>query len=470
MSGGTADSLLHPTQVEDASTKGSSRVCPSPRRAWCASRPASTRSFEASYEREARRMRAAFEDLDLGILTDDGVATAIRDLQRFLDRTGSVMLSCASNALGSFVARCACSCSAWVDGDRAQATSLAADVTAGGAGKGLGDLESARPTIALARIAEIALRRAGRTPRRCSHEPLTGPAGGAKSLEAVPKDRRARRSIAGSWRTAIAPIREAELSTPRWREDQSFPLATLALYVSAGSRRLCSPRPLDEVLPPRRRGHAEARERSSASCSARRSATSWRAATSSRVSASRCARGSPGSSAASASPCSRPTAGSRGATRRSWRTTSSSARSTRSSRSSAAKRAPSPASSSCAARNTPATWRARIPRPPSSAALPFVHVEALGRPHAARARRVRRRGQRGRARVLASPRARGRAAQAPARSSSRAPPTWAGPHCSSRLRGSSPSSVAHSPMRRSWRASSASRASSTCSGATLAPA
>ncbi|MGZ3475969.1 MAG: PEP/pyruvate-binding domain-containing protein [Polyangiales bacterium] len=182
----------------------------------------------STYERDAGRTRAAFEARDLGILTDDGVATTLRDLARFLDRTGTLMLTCASNALGSFVAlrlllaRYAC------DGDRSQATALAGDLTSGGAGKGFGDLESARPTIALVRIAEIALGdQAARkvlledeAPRRIERIP-PGP----------PRDARERWILADGDRA----IREAELATPRWREDASFPLATLALYVKRGS-------------------------------------------------------------------------------------------------------------------------------------------------------------------------------------------------------------------------------------------
>lgn len=174
------------------------------------------------YERDATRSRAAFEALDLGILTDDGVATTLRDLQRFLDRTGALMLSCASNALGSFVALRAL-LGRWID--PATATQLAGDLTAGGAGKGLGDLESARPTIALARIAEIAL---GDVAAR---DALLK---GLARIEDVPAG--PTRDALDRWIVAYGDraIREAELATPRWREDPSFPLATLALYVRRG--------------------------------------------------------------------------------------------------------------------------------------------------------------------------------------------------------------------------------------------
>jgi pyruvate,water dikinase len=194
----------------------------------------------STYEREASRTRAAFEARDMGILTDDGVATTFRDLTRFLDRTGSLMLTCASNALGSFVAlrlllaRYACG------GDRQQATALAGDLTSGGAGKGFGDLESARPTIALVRIAEIAL----------------GDAGARKVLLEDEAPRVIERIPAGPTRDALErwivaygdrSIREAELATPRWREDVSFPLATLALYVKRGSEGRSFAPAFDEV-------------------------------------------------------------------------------------------------------------------------------------------------------------------------------------------------------------------------------
>jgi len=220
LGGGEAIGLLQ-SQTEDVSTKGFyARL---PLTATRVVREQARLDAElASYERDATRARAAFEALDLGILTDDGVATTIRDLQRFLDRTGSVMLSCASNALGSFVALRAL-LARWVDA--AESTQLAGDLTAGGAGKGLGDLESARPTIALARIAEIALQD---PPARASL--LADP----KGVDAIPRG--PTREALDRWIVAYGDraIREAELSTPRWREDASFPLATLALYVRRG--------------------------------------------------------------------------------------------------------------------------------------------------------------------------------------------------------------------------------------------
>jgi pyruvate,water dikinase len=173
-----------------------------------------------SYEAEATRARAAFEALDLGILTDDGVATTIRDLQRSLDRTGALMLTCASNALGSFVALKTLIART----DRANATRLAEDLTTGGALKGWGELESARPTIALVRVAEIALDDA---PARAAL--LASPT--PSRLEDVPAG--ATRDALQRWLAAYGDraVREAELGTPRWREDPSFPLQTLAIYV-----------------------------------------------------------------------------------------------------------------------------------------------------------------------------------------------------------------------------------------------
>ncbi|MBI2391771.1 MAG: phosphoenolpyruvate synthase [Deltaproteobacteria bacterium] len=220
LGGGEAIDLLQ-SQVQDVSTKGFYARLP-----FTAARvvreQARLDAELASYERDASRARAAFEALDLGILTDDGVATTIRDLQRFLDRTGSVMLSCASNALGSFVALRAL-LARWVDPNAA--TQLAGDLTAGGAGKGLGDLESARPTIALARIAEIALK------DQAARDALLAE---PHEIDAVPRG--PTREALDRWIVAYGDraIREPELSTPRWREDASFPLATLALYVRRG--------------------------------------------------------------------------------------------------------------------------------------------------------------------------------------------------------------------------------------------
>lgn len=222
LGGGAAVDLLQ-SQVEDVSKKGFYARLPFT--ATRALREQAKLDGElASYERDASRARAAFEALDLGILTDDGVATTIRDLQRFLDRTGALMLSCASNALGSFVALRAL-LGRWVDPQTA--TQLAGDLTAGGAGKGLGDLESARPTIALARIAEIAINDAAARDVLLAAEP-------PRRIEDVPRG--VTRDALDRWISAYGDraIREAELATPRWREDNTFPLATLALYVRRG--------------------------------------------------------------------------------------------------------------------------------------------------------------------------------------------------------------------------------------------
>ncbi len=220
LGGGAAVDLLQ-SQVEGVSKKGFYARLPFT--ATRALREQARLDSELTiYEREATRSRAAFEALDLGILTDDGVATTLRDLQRFLDRTGALMLSCASNALGSFVALRAL-LARWVD--PASATQLAGDLTAGGAGKGLGDLESARPTIALARIAEIALADA------VARDVILA---GVTRIVDVPRG--PTRDALERWIAAYGDraIREAELATPRWREDASFPLATLALYIRRG--------------------------------------------------------------------------------------------------------------------------------------------------------------------------------------------------------------------------------------------
>jgi len=189
-----------------------------------------------TYEREATKTRSAFESLDLGILTDDGVATTLRDLQRFLDRTGALMLTCASNSLGSFVAL------------RAllrrivptQATRVAEDLTSGGALKGFGDLESARPAIALVRIAEIAMNDAPAREKLLTPKTPT-------AIEEIPEG--PTREALGRWIAAYGDraIREAELATPRWREDASFPLATLALFLTRGAQGLTFSPALQEV-------------------------------------------------------------------------------------------------------------------------------------------------------------------------------------------------------------------------------
>jgi phosphohistidine swiveling domain-containing protein len=156
------------------------------------------KTFEAFAERQWRAQSA----LDLAILPDDGVARRIRDIQGLLESTGTIMLTCASSALGTHLAlKAVLDRVAPVDAER-----LAQALTSG-----IRDLESARPGIAIMHVAGLARRE----PEAASVIEREGAAG----LDALPEGptRRALQSFLELY--GDRAVREAELSTPRWKED-----------------------------------------------------------------------------------------------------------------------------------------------------------------------------------------------------------------------------------------------------------
>jgi pyruvate,water dikinase len=155
-------------------------------------------AFEAFAEKQWRAQSA----LDLTILPDEGVARRLRDIQALLERTGTVMLTSASSTLGAHLAlrtvlrRVA----------PAQAYSLVQSLTSG-----IRDLESARPGMGVMHVAALARRE----PEACAvieRETTVG-------FDALPEGptRRALQSFIDLY--GDRAVREAELSTPRWKED-----------------------------------------------------------------------------------------------------------------------------------------------------------------------------------------------------------------------------------------------------------
>ncbi len=156
------------------------------------------RAFEASAEGAFVAARA----LDLPVLPDEAIARHIREVLGLLKRTGTMMLTCASSALAFHVAlRMLIERVAPLDAER-----LVQSLTSG-----IRDLESARPGIAVMHAASLARREpAARAALECESTATIG---------AIPW---------GPTRQALEQffelygdraVREAELSTPRWRED-----------------------------------------------------------------------------------------------------------------------------------------------------------------------------------------------------------------------------------------------------------
>jgi len=164
------------------------------------------RAFEAWAERALRLHHA----LDLAILPDEGLARTVLDSQAMLERTGTVMLTCASSSLGAHVAlKTLLARVSPIDADR-----LAQALTAG-----IRDLESARPAIGLLRVAALA--HAEPEARAAIERDAT------TGLDAIP-DGPTRRALAAFLELyGDRAVREPELSTPRWKEDPRPVLAML---------------------------------------------------------------------------------------------------------------------------------------------------------------------------------------------------------------------------------------------------
>jgi pyruvate,water dikinase len=187
----------------------------------------------ATFEAEATRALRTLAELDLMVLPDDSLATTLRGARKLLDRTGALMLRAASASLAAHLAlvealalragkRTSARSAGDNDGDVAQSRldrgaiqSLAQTLTAG-----IREEDQPSPGIALARVALV-----GRLDTvACAA--LTS--GRVHSLTELP---------AGRLRAALErflrdhgdrAVREAELSTPRWREDGRDVLAMLA--------------------------------------------------------------------------------------------------------------------------------------------------------------------------------------------------------------------------------------------------
>ncbi|WP_394823765.1 PEP/pyruvate-binding domain-containing protein [Pendulispora albinea] len=202
-----------------------------------------------AFEEAATKAEKAHNALDLAILPDEGLARTIRDVQGLLERTGTVMLTCASSALGTHLALKAVLSQVAQPGQSgrlflpATIGPLAAERLAQALTAGIRDLESARPAIGMMRIAELARR-----------EPMAFAAIDREStvgLDAIP-DGPTRRALQNFLELyGDRAVREAELSTPRWREDVRPVLTMLRVAIRGQVREV-------ESSLARARAHADA--------------------------------------------------------------------------------------------------------------------------------------------------------------------------------------------------------------------
>ncbi|MDB4943668.1 MAG: Phosphoenolpyruvate synthase [Labilithrix sp.] len=172
----------------------------------------------ARFEAEAERAFKLHNALDLAILPDEGVARKIRDVQALLERTGDVMLTCASSALGTHIVLKHVLARVEPDG----AARLAHDLT-----RGIRDLESARPAIGIMRVVDLARR------EDAARAVLTSD---QANVSAIPEGPTKRALLSFLDLYGDRAVREAELSTPRWREDPTAVLAMIRVSLRGEAR------------------------------------------------------------------------------------------------------------------------------------------------------------------------------------------------------------------------------------------
>jgi phosphohistidine swiveling domain-containing protein len=172
----------------------------------------------SKFEQEAEHLFRLHNALDLAILPDEGVARKIRDVQALLERTGDVMLTCASSALGTHIILKGVLSRVEPEG----AERLAQDLT-----RGIRDLESARPAIGVMRIVDLARRDADARAVLVREDATLG---------AIPEGpvKRALASFLELY--GDRAVREAELSTPRWKEDPRPVLAMIRVSLRGQAR------------------------------------------------------------------------------------------------------------------------------------------------------------------------------------------------------------------------------------------
>jgi pyruvate,water dikinase len=171
------------------------------------------------YEAIAEKARAAHTALDLAILPDEGLGRTIRDVQALLERTGTTMLTSASTALGAHLA---------LKTLLSRVMPLGAERLAQALTGGIRDLETARPAIGILRVANIA--RADPEARAAIEQEST------VGLDAIPEGPTRRALMSFLDLHGDRAVREAELSTPRWREDPRAVLTMVRVALRGEAR------------------------------------------------------------------------------------------------------------------------------------------------------------------------------------------------------------------------------------------
>ena len=235
MSGGATEAAIAALekQTEDVSKRGFYARLPITALKLLA-RQARLEREVVAFEAEAARARRALHEMDLTLLPDDALATTLKTALSLLDRTGILMLHCASASLAGHLGLCralekaaSLRTSARGVSDLEAATLRASDGVAPSRAPhiaqalvgGVRELESAGPGVELARVAEIANKD---TPAR--EKLLRGEVHRVEDLPYGPTRAALDRFLEAFGDRAV---REAELATPRWRESPAHVIAML---------------------------------------------------------------------------------------------------------------------------------------------------------------------------------------------------------------------------------------------------
>ncbi len=156
------------------------------------------------YVRDSGGFHRWLSEMDLGILPDDSLKTTLREVRQFFERTAMLSLSCATASLASHLA---------LKSLVTRGSSEGAEGLTQAIGAGIGELDSAKPSIALAHVVEIA-----RRDPAAARAIVEGRARAPSDLEPGP----ARRAIAHFLKGyGDHAVNEMELFSPRWNEDPS---------------------------------------------------------------------------------------------------------------------------------------------------------------------------------------------------------------------------------------------------------
>lgn len=192
-----------------------------------------------TFEVDAAKSRKSLLEMDLSILPDDALATTLKSALALLDRTGTLMLHCASASLAAHLGLCKAlektlglRASSPASSHHAAATLRSGQHPADRASHiaqalvgGVLSVDSAAPGLALSNVADAV----NEDPR--ARELLLS--GKLRSADELPTGKARDALIQFFDEHGDRAVREAEIATPRWREEPAQVIAMLSSAMRA---------------------------------------------------------------------------------------------------------------------------------------------------------------------------------------------------------------------------------------------